>query len=110
MSGGCVRPAYEGGLTAAGLASVIGAAASGRTVRAEGQPSEVVLRLRVSVTSANQWHQLWRSGGREALAPAARAGRGAGCRRAALRSLPGIWSRVRPRTAGWRTRCGLPLG
>ncbi|GAA3500708.1 hypothetical protein GCM10019016_078150 [Streptomyces prasinosporus] len=34
----------------------------------EIKPSEVARRLRVSVKSANHWHQLWRVGGREALA------------------------------------------
>ncbi|MGY4967448.1 winged helix-turn-helix domain-containing protein, partial [Streptomyces sp. 900105245] len=32
------------------------------------KPSEVARRLRVSVKSAYQWHQLWRDGGVEALA------------------------------------------
>ncbi|MBB5130130.1 transposase [Streptomyces albaduncus] len=34
----------------------------------EIKPPEVARRLRVSVKSAYQWHQLWRDGGREALA------------------------------------------
>ncbi|MFH8507795.1 IS630 family transposase [Streptomyces flaveolus] len=34
----------------------------------EIKPSEVARRLRVSVKSAYHWHQLWRAGGREALA------------------------------------------
>ncbi|WP_435849449.1 IS630 family transposase [Streptomyces tibetensis] len=34
----------------------------------ETKPSEVARRLRVSVKSASHWHQLWRDGGREALA------------------------------------------
>nr|WP_306933388.1 winged helix-turn-helix domain-containing protein [Streptomyces luteogriseus] len=34
----------------------------------ETKPSEVARRLRVSVKSACHWHQLWRDGGREALA------------------------------------------
>ncbi|MFD3831997.1 transposase, partial [Streptomyces sp. NPDC058621] len=32
------------------------------------RPSEVARRLRVSVKSAYQWHQLWRDGGVQALA------------------------------------------
>ncbi|MEU3733890.1 helix-turn-helix domain-containing protein [Streptomyces sp. NPDC033538] len=32
------------------------------------KPPEVARRLRVSLKSAYQWHQLWRDGGREALA------------------------------------------
>ncbi|WP_455907357.1 helix-turn-helix domain-containing protein, partial [Streptomyces goshikiensis] len=32
------------------------------------KPSEVAERLRVSVKSAYQWHQLWRDGGVQALA------------------------------------------
>ncbi|MCZ0991890.1 helix-turn-helix domain containing protein [Streptomyces noursei] len=32
------------------------------------KPSEVARRLRVSVKSAYQWHQLWRDGGVQALA------------------------------------------
>ncbi|MFF8880767.1 transposase [Streptomyces flaveolus] len=34
----------------------------------EIKPSEVARRLRVSVKSVYHWHQLWRAGGREALA------------------------------------------
>nr|WP_285740692.1 winged helix-turn-helix domain-containing protein [Kitasatospora phosalacinea] len=34
----------------------------------EVKPAEVARRLRVSLKSAHQWHQLWREGGVEALA------------------------------------------
>lgn len=47
------------------------------------KPTEVARRLRVSVKSAYQWHQLWREGGAEALNSRGRAGRGAACPRAA---------------------------
>ncbi|MFF7859347.1 helix-turn-helix domain-containing protein [Streptomyces sp. NPDC007904] len=83
----------------------------------EIKPPEVARRLRVSVKSAYQWHQLWRAGGRAGgrvvvrLWPrVARAGRGAVCPRAVWRNWPGIWGRGRPRTAGWRTRCGPRRG
>ncbi|MFE7268327.1 helix-turn-helix domain-containing protein [Streptomyces sp. NPDC057592] len=76
----------------------------------EVKPPEVARRLWVSLRSACQWHQLWREGGVGALASRGRVGRGVGCLRAAWRSSPCIWSRVRPRTAGWRTRCGPPRG
>ncbi|MFF7977154.1 helix-turn-helix domain-containing protein [Streptomyces sp. NPDC007905] len=70
------------------------------------KPLEVARRLRVSPKSAYQWHQLWRDGGVQALASRARADRGAVCPRAVWRSWPHTSSRARPRTAGWRTRCG----
>lgn len=44
----------------------------------EIKPSEVDRRLRVSVKSAYFWHQLWRNGGREALA--SRGSSGSRCR------------------------------
>ncbi|MFF1497585.1 transposase [Streptomyces sp. NPDC058304] len=42
------------------------------------KPSEVARRLRVSVKSAYQWHQLWRDGGVQALV--SRGPGGSGCR------------------------------
>ncbi|MEU3729733.1 hypothetical protein AB0E81_10020 [Streptomyces sp. NPDC033538] len=74
----------------------------------ETKPPEVARRLRASSKSAYQWHQLRRDGGEQALAPAGRADRDAGCPRAVWRNWPRIWSRGRPRMAGWRIRCGRP--
>ncbi|MFE5947967.1 helix-turn-helix domain-containing protein [Streptomyces sp. NPDC056480] len=64
----CVRYADGGGLTPAGRRRR-------ETVRMQAadlfekqiKPSEVALRLRVSVKSAYRWHQLWRDGGVQAL-------------------------------------------
>ncbi|MFJ3311190.1 IS630 family transposase [Streptomyces sp. NPDC086549] len=65
----CVRYADGGGLTPAGRRRR-------ETVRMQAaelfeqkvKPPEVARRLRVSVKSAYQWHQLWRDGGAQALA------------------------------------------
>lgn len=56
----------------------------------EAKPSEVARRLRVSVKSAYHWHQLWRDGGREALAS-----RGPGGSRGRL------WPRCLEKLAGY---------
>ncbi|MER6434092.1 helix-turn-helix domain-containing protein [Streptomyces sp900105245] len=69
-------------------------------------PSEVARRLRVSVKSAHQWHQLWREGDVTLCFPSARAEAGVACPHAAWRNSASIWSRGRPCTAGRRTRCG----
>nr|WP_329875433.1 helix-turn-helix domain-containing protein [Streptomyces sp. BE20] len=76
----------------------------------EVQPPEVARRLRVSQKSAYQWHQLWRDGGVEELA--SRGLSGSRCRPSpwCLENWLCTWSRVRPRTAGWRTRCGPRRG
>uniref|UniRef100_UPI00289D9F83 helix-turn-helix domain-containing protein n=1 Tax=Streptomyces noursei TaxID=1971 RepID=UPI00289D9F83 len=70
------------------------------------KPPEVARRLRVSRKSAYQWHQMWRTAICSPWPRVARADGGAVCRRAVWRSWPGTWSRLRPRTVGWRTRCG----
>lgn len=75
------------------------------------KPPEVARRLRVSVKSAYQWHQLWRDGGAQALA--SRGPSGSRCRlppHAVWKSWPRTPSRARPRRAGWGTRCGRPPG
>lgn len=64
------------------------------------KPSEVAGRLRVSVKSVYQWHQLWREGVFRPWPPAVRAGRGVVCPRGLWRSWPRIWSRGRPHMAG----------
>ncbi|MFJ3099538.1 helix-turn-helix domain-containing protein [Streptomyces hydrogenans] len=76
----------------------------------EIKPPEVARRLRVSLKSAYQWHQLWRDGGRGALA--SRGPNGSRCRLSprCLEKPAGIWSRGRPRMGGWRTRCGPQRG
>ncbi|WP_435849242.1 helix-turn-helix domain-containing protein [Streptomyces lavendulocolor] len=100
-----MRYADGGGLTAAGRRRR-------ETVRMQAaelfeqevKPAEVARRLRVSVNSAYQWHQLWRGGGREALA--SRGPSGSRCRLSprCLEKLAGYLSRGQPRMAGWRTR------
>ncbi|MFF8847657.1 helix-turn-helix domain-containing protein [Streptomyces sp. NPDC015127] len=76
------------------------------------KPPEVARCLRVSRKSAYQWHQLWRDGGVACRLWPAHGPSGPRCRlsRIAWGSWPCIWSRARPRTAGWRTRCGPPRG
>ncbi|WP_395577406.1 helix-turn-helix domain-containing protein [Streptomyces sp. BK79] len=74
------------------------------------KPPEVARRLRVSLKSAYQWHQLWRDGGREALA--SRGPSGTRCRLSPRcgEKLAGYLDEARPPTAGWRTRCGPHRG
>ncbi|MFD7626527.1 helix-turn-helix domain-containing protein [Streptomyces sp. NPDC059851] len=77
----------------------------------EVKPPEVAQRLRVSRKSAYRWHQLGPDGGMAGLRlwpRVDRVDRGVGCRRTAWRSWRGFGRRGRPRTAGWRTRCGPP--
>ncbi|WUS66844.1 helix-turn-helix domain-containing protein [Kitasatospora sp. NBC_01246] len=74
------------------------------------KPPEVARRLRVSPKSAYRWHQLWRDGVCGLCPLAARVGHSAVCRRTAWRNSPRTWTRARPHTAGWRTRCGPRRG
>ncbi|MFE5540984.1 helix-turn-helix domain-containing protein [Streptomyces sp. NPDC056519] len=65
----CVRYADGGGLTPTGrqrreMVRMQAAELFERKIK----PSEVVRRLRMSMKSACQWHQLWRDGGVQALA------------------------------------------
>ncbi|MFI6006617.1 helix-turn-helix domain-containing protein [Streptomyces sp. NPDC051366] len=107
----CVRYADGGGLTPTGRQrrETVRMQAAG-LFEQQIAVSEVARRLRVSVKSAYQWHQLWRDGGVEALASRVRAGHGAVCRRGASKSWRGSWEKGRPRMAGWRTRCGPHQG
>ncbi|MFJ5033116.1 helix-turn-helix domain-containing protein [Streptomyces sp. NPDC088560] len=74
------------------------------------KPTVVARRLRVSMKSACQWHQLWRDGGVQALA--SRGPSGSRCRLSpcCLEKLAAYLDEARPPTAGWRTRCGLRRG
>ncbi|MFF1344377.1 helix-turn-helix domain-containing protein, partial [Streptomyces sp. NPDC058290] len=65
----CVRYADGGGLSPTGRQrrETVRMQAAG-LFEQQIAVSEVALRLRVSVKSAYQWHQLWRDGGVEALA------------------------------------------
>nr|WP_267882120.1 helix-turn-helix domain-containing protein [Streptomyces sp. NRRL F-2664] len=75
------------------------------------KPSEVARQLRVSLKSVCRWHLLWREGGGSA-ASASRGPSGSRCRLSSycLEKLAGFLEEGRPRTAGWRTRCGPPQG
>ncbi|GLW58776.1 hypothetical protein Kpho01_67870 [Kitasatospora phosalacinea] len=71
----CVRYADGGGLTAAGrLRRESVRVQAAELFEQEVKPAEVARRLRVSVKSAYQWHQLWRAGGVQALASRGPAG------------------------------------
>ncbi|MDQ0761942.1 transposase [Streptomyces canus] len=64
------------------------------------KPPEVARRLRVSLKSAYQWHQLWREGGRKVLA--ARGPSGSRCR-LSLRCLEKLAGYLKqgPAAHGW---------
>ncbi|WP_435302926.1 winged helix-turn-helix domain-containing protein, partial [Kitasatospora phosalacinea] len=70
-----MRYADGGGLTAAGrLRRESVRVQAAELFEQEVKPAEVARRLRVSVKSAYQWHQLWRAGGVQALASRGPAG------------------------------------
>jgi transposase len=95
----CVRYADGGGLTPT-------ARWRRETVRIQAaelfeqmiKPSDVARRLRVSVKSAYQWHQLWRDGGGQALASCGPSG--SRCRLSRLEKLAGYLEQG-PAAHGW---------
>ncbi|MFE7245271.1 helix-turn-helix domain-containing protein [Streptomyces sp. NPDC057580] len=100
-----------GGLTAKGRQRREAVRLEAAGLFAEGvRPLEVARRLRVSSKSAYQWYQAWTRGGAGRWPHGVRAGGAASCRAGAGRSWPITWSRGRPHTAGWRTRCGPVRG
>lgn len=97
----CVRYADGGGLTPAGrrLRETVRTQAA-ELFEQQIAVSEVARRLRVSVKSAYQWHQLWRDGGVEALA--SRGPSGSRCRLSSrcLEKLAGFLEKG-PAAHGW---------